>query len=97
MTPEQFTELLDRIDQKIDSNVKESVGFYVNGKIDRMNQKLDDYIVDDNEWKKIAQPAIDSIRNAKAGTKFIVSAVGFIAGLVAIWQVIKLYITLNIK
>lgn len=34
----------------------------VNGKIDRLTHKLDEYIKDDEQWKSEAQPLVDAFK-----------------------------------
>ncbi len=55
MTPEQFEKLQNTISKQIEISVKATV----NGKIDNLNKKVDDYIKSDNEWKDRAQPTIE--------------------------------------
>lgn len=55
MTPEQYEGLIQ--------SVSDQIKITVNGKIDKINTKLDAYIVDDNEWKKTAKPVIEMGKN----------------------------------
>jgi hypothetical protein len=89
MSPDQFNQIKELIETTIQLKV--------NGKIDRMNQKLDDYIVVDNqwksgdkEWKESAQPAIDSVDNAKMGGRFVVWLIGVLASIVTLYEVLKI-------
>lgn len=54
MTPEQ----LDHITETIKQTIQEKV----NGKIDRMNMKLDTYIKEDNDWKENVMPSIEIMK-----------------------------------
>lgn len=74
MTPAQF-EQMNRL-------IEETIRTTVNGKIDRMNQKLEDYIVTDNEWKKVAQKSISLIENVTSFGKVSLYLSGFISAVV---------------
>ena len=62
--------------------IGESIKIHVNGKIDKMHKKLDDYIVADMAWKEKAEPVIKMGENAVGASKvmlyltMIISAVG---------------------
>ena len=60
----------------------------VNGKIDKIDKKLDDYIKDSNEWRERAQPAIDMGTNLKGFGKVLGVIVGFMAAIGASWSLI---------
>jgi phage-related protein len=85
MTPKQFND----IQETIKATIKETV----NGKIDRMNTKLDEYIKDDNEWKQGVTPSIETMKktqNFAEGLLFILKFVGILGGAVGvIWAAIK--------
>ena len=69
--------------KKLQEAVAQTVKETVNGKIDRMNDKLDRYIEEDNRWKENAQPAITKMNDLTTGWKFILAvfgAIGVIAG-----------------
>ena len=54
MTPEQF--------ESIQQNIKETIQTTVNGKIDKLNTKLDIYIKEDDEWKSSVTPSIETMK-----------------------------------
>lgn len=64
MTPDQI--------EQIKKAVGESIQVHVNGKIDKMNTKLDDYIITDNAWKKEADPYIKGLANVSGAAKLVV-------------------------
>ncbi len=78
MTPDEFA----KITQIIKDTIKETV----NGKIDKIDVKLDNYIKDDNEWKAAANPTIELGNNVRGFGKVMVYLLG-IAG--AIFGLIK--------
>lgn len=63
--------------------IQEAVGIaikvHVNGKIDRMNDKIDAYIKSDMEWKEKAQPVLDMGNNVQGFGKVSLYIIGFIA------------------
>ena len=54
MTPEQF--------EQLQKTVADQIKFTVNGKIDKMNDKMDTYIREDNEWKTSVTPSIETMK-----------------------------------
>lgn len=76
MTPDQL--------EQIQKTIKETV----NGKIDAMSFKLDQYIVTDNAWKVLAQPAIDLGNNVRGFGKVTAYFIGFLAGIAGIFATV---------
>lgn len=78
MTPEQIAQL--------EKSVKETIEKTVNGKINRLDQKLDEYIKHDLEWKETVQPVIDAYLVANKVGSFVqwmskvILAIGVIVG-----------------
>ncbi len=85
MTPEQLSQL--------EKSVRETIEKTVNGKITRLDQKLEEYIqrdeqwkTEDNEWKKTVQPVVDAYLTANRIGDFVqwiskvIVAVGVIIG-----------------
>lgn len=54
MTPKQFAEM----NKVIQDTIQETV----NGKIDKINTKLDTYMREDNEWKDSVTPSIEIMK-----------------------------------
>ena len=75
MTPEQFEKLQNLISKQVETAVKVTV----NGKIDDLNKKVDEYIKSDNEWKERAQPTIELGTNVRGFGKVFVYLIGTIA------------------
>lgn len=74
--------------------IKETVKTTVNGKIDRIDSKLDAYIVKDNERWATAQPAIDLVNNtkiwSKINSKLFAMLIGLSTIIVAVYEIIKI-------
>ncbi len=54
MSPEQLA--------KIEETVRHTIETVVNGKVDRINYKLDNYIKEDNIWKDNVTPSIEIMK-----------------------------------
>lgn len=91
MTPEQFTELKEALAQTVQVSV--------NGKIDRLNTKLDThidgfnrYVKDDMEWKETVEPVVKAFENTSWLWKLFIGILKFL-GLVSVgigaWMTIK--------
>ncbi len=72
MTPDQF----DQLQHTISTQIEISVRATVNGKIDNLNKKVDDYIKSDNEWKDRAQPTIELGTNVRGFGKVLAYLIG---------------------
>lgn len=71
MTEKQFL--------KIQNTIKDTIKVEVNGKIDRINIKLDDYIKNDELWKEAAKPVIAMGVSMQGFGRVTLYIVGFIA------------------
>lgn len=77
---------LQKIISAIQSVTAESIEKTVNGKIRRLDEKLESYIKHDMEWKTTVQPVIDAYTTTEKVGKFlqwlskIILAVGVIVG-----------------
>lgn len=93
MTPEQFEE--------INNTIKSTIKTEVNGKIDRLNTKIDNYIKQDNQWKDGVTPSIDIMKKmsgfASVGGAILKTAVLIGAASTAIWGLIKMVGYLALK
>lgn len=81
MTPEQF--------DLINKNIEQTIIKTVNGKIDRIDQKLDDYIKQDNEWKEAAQPTIEMGNNVRGFGKVLAYLLGTAAAIYGAFRMFK--------
>lgn len=73
MSPEQF--------EQIKTLVSDTIKFTVNGKIDKMNTKIDEYIADDNAWKADVMPNIKVMRtmeNFMSGLIYVLKFLGIL-------------------
>ncbi len=77
MTPEQFEKLQNLISKQVETAVKATV----NGKIDDLNRKVDEYIKSDNEWKERAQPTIELGANVRGFGKVLAYLIGTVAAI----------------
>jgi hypothetical protein len=85
MTPEQFEKLQTLISRQVETAVKATV----NGKIDDLNKKVDEYIKSDNEWKERAQPTIELGTNVRGFGKvfaYLIGTVAAIGGLILTFE-----------
>lgn len=81
MTPEELEHVLNIVR----STIKDTV----NGKIDRMDLKLENYIKSDNEWKTKADPILEMGRDLRSFGKIVVVILGIAAtvfGIVKFWK-----------
>ncbi|MCX6756346.1 MAG: hypothetical protein NTX85_03325 [Candidatus Nomurabacteria bacterium] len=81
MNPEQFEQLQITISKQIEITV--------NGKIDNLNKKVDDYIKSDNEWKDRAQPTIELGTNVRGFGKvfaYLIGTAAAVGGLFALFE-----------
>ncbi len=105
MKPEQFEDLQKTILNKIDSTVESSIEKYVNGKIRRLDEKLDNYIKTDiehriiereatKEWRENADNKLNVVSRLQGFSDVALYSLGFIAAIGgafgAILAVIKL-------
>ena len=95
MTPDQF----EQFNKTIKDSIAESIEINVNGKIRRLDAKLDTYIKEDNEWKSDVKPYIESMRQFNGFTTIgatILKAVLLIGGAVGVMYGLFLWIA-NLK
>lgn len=63
--------LVDHIIHKMESKIEESINKNVNGKLDKMHIKIDNYIATDNEWKVKYSPYLEGIVGVSVGGKIM--------------------------
>ena len=63
--------LVDMIMHKMESKIEESINKNVNGKMDRMHTKIDNYIITDNAWKDKYSPYLEGIVGVSVGGKIM--------------------------
>jgi hypothetical protein len=80
--------LVDLIIHKLETKIEESINKNVNGKIVRLTEKVDNYIVMDNnwreedaKWKLDAQPIIDMGKNLQGTSKVLLYCAGVVLAL----------------
>lgn len=69
--------LVAEIMHKMEQGIEASINKNVNGKIKRLDEKIDAYIISDDKWKQDVSPYIQGLVN--------VSGTGKILGKFAIW------------
>jgi len=87
MTADQYEQLIKTIDRSIEVSIEKNV----NGKIKRLDEKIDIYIERDNQWKDDVMPAIEGMKQVQGFTNvgavilkgiiLIGSATGLVYGL----------------
>lgn len=84
MNDQQIQELREHL-----SNVVHET---VNGKIDKLHRKLDDYIADDTEWKVRAEPVVKAFENTSWMWRAFIGTLKFL-GIVSVgiggWKVLS--------
>jgi low affinity Fe/Cu permease len=99
MNPKQFTELQNTIIQSIDENIDTSVEKYVNGKIHRLDEKIDDYIKSDIEhrneykretleWRERIEKKVEPLDNLNGFKKTVTGVVVFLSSIGALTLII---------
>lgn len=77
----------DQIVKAIRLEMRESV----NGKIDKLSHKLDEYIVADNIWKEGAQPSLDNMANLSGAWRVIIAFVSAMTIAFTFYSTIKTF------
>jgi len=99
MNPKQFTELQNTIIQSIDKNIDTSVEKYVNGKIHRLDEKIDAYIENDIahredskketlEWRERIEKKVEPLDNLNGFKKTVTGVVVFLSSIGALTLII---------
>jgi hypothetical protein len=84
-TKQENSGLVDTIMHKMEKGIEESINRNVNGKIKRIDEKLDAYIMSDNEWKEKYSPMLEAFTSISTSGKLILKlAVGVGSFLLAI-------------
>lgn len=69
--------------------ISDQIRITVNGKIDKITMKLDDYISDDNDWKRMARPVIEMGKNLQGFgivVLYILSALAALGGAIKVFH-----------
>lgn len=93
MVSKQVTEQLNtftlQLSQHLSETVQGAVKFHINGKIDALTNKVDEYIKADNVWKKEAQPVIDFYEHMSFSKKFLMGGVVALSAMIGLVVAIK--------
>lgn len=82
---------LNKIIEALRIGTTETIERVVNGKIRRIDEKLDAYIIQDEQWKKTVQPVIDAYATAENAGRFVQwtakigAALGILFGIKHFW------------
>lgn len=88
MNADQLLQIQNSIKVQINESVAIAIKANVNGKIDALKLKVDEYIKDDNAWKLQAQPVIDI---GQDGMTFAKVVAYLAATLLGVFSLIKLF------
>ena len=97
----ETSDLVADIIKRIEPSVEKSIEKYVNGKINRLDQKLSDYIKNDEEWKKAHMEANkELISSINLNTEFRLQSTGgltlmkFLLGFVGFGTIISIILSI---
>jgi hypothetical protein len=91
MNPEQF----EQLNKSIQNSIATSIESNVNGKIRKLDAKIDEYIKSDDQWKADVKPYIESMRQFNGFTTIgatILKGVLLIGGAVGVMYGLFLWI-----
>ncbi len=88
MTEDQFERYIEAMKSEINRSVAVGIELNVNGKIRNIDRKLDEYISDDNEWKKMAQPVVNMGNQARGASVVILWVAGAIIALGGAFEIV---------
>lgn len=74
------------------SHVAEQIKTTVNGKIDRIGTKLDNFVEGDKAWKLTAQPVIDMGTNLRGFGKVAAGIIAICAAIGGAWTVLSRFL-----
>ncbi len=74
---------LKQFKQEMKDHVGDTIRSVVNGKIDKLTLKVDDYIKEDGEWKVRAEPVVKAFENGSWLWKLFIATLKFF-GLVSV-------------
>ena len=81
--------LVAEIMHKMEQGIELAINKNVNGKIKRLDEKIDAYIVQDNAWKAEFEPYMKGLANVTGGGKILVWVTGAIISIAGAILVIK--------
>jgi len=90
-TKQENSGLIDTIMHKMEKGIEESINRNVNGKIKRIDEKLDAYIVSDNQWKDKYSPMLEAFTSISVSGKIILKLVVGVGSFVLAIAAIKDY------
>ena len=81
--------LVAEIMHKMEQGIELAINKNVNGKIKRLDEKIDAYIVQDNAWKAEFEPYMKGLANVTGGGKILVWVTGAVISIAGAILVIK--------
>ena len=63
--------LVDEIMHKMEHGIEKAIDKNVNGKIKRLDEKIDNYILQDNAWKSEFEPYMKGVANLTGSGKIL--------------------------
>lgn len=80
---------IEQFKKEMQEHVSDTIRTTVNGKLDKISEKLEAHIKNVNSWQEQAQPAIDTFINLRGGYKSILIFSAFLVAVGAAVTVIK--------
>lgn len=91
---QETSDLVDHVLVKIGPAIRDGIEKHVNGKIQTMDQKLTDYILNDNAWKAEIYPAIKANTEFRLRTDGGIATIKWIIGLLGVGTIISIIMSL---
>lgn len=73
--------IIHKMEKKLDETIAVSIEKNVNGKIKKIDEKIEAYILSDNEWKSKYSPYLEGIVGVSVGGKIMIR---FIIGIATV-------------
>lgn len=70
--------VIHKMEAKLETSIQKGIETHVNGKIKKIDEKLDAYIVSDNAWKDTYSPYVKGLASVSDGGKIMGKFVIFI-------------------
>lgn len=80
---------IEQFKKEMQEHVSDTIRMTVNGKLDKISEKLEGHIKSVKDWQEQAQPAIDTFINLRGGYKSILIFSAFLVAIGAAVTVIK--------
>jgi len=74
-------QIIHKMEAKLDTTIQKGIETHVNGKIRKIDEKIDAYIVSDNAWKEMYSPYMKGIASVIDGGKITGKLVIFLGAI----------------